>query len=320
MPKIVLSILNEGISYLPKIKDEITWETSRRGNPGKLTFTVVKDTVTNFQEGNHVTLSVDGKEIFHGFVFTKSRTKEGYISVTAYDQLRYFKNKDTLMIQPGTASDVIRQLAKTYEFTCGEIEETGYALPSKPEQNQTLFDMILHALDDTWMANQGLYILYDDCGKITLKNIDSMRVDYLINQETAENFDYSSSIDGDTYNSIRLIYKNEKEKDPHPFTAVSDYNKERWGLLQYFEELKSPENAQQKADALLKLYNHKTRNLSIKGVLGVIDVRGGSLVPVSLDLGDIVANTYMLVEKVTHKLTEEEHYMDLTLIGGDFSA
>ena len=51
------------------IEEGITWETSRKGEPGKLTFSVVKDNIIDFQEGNHVRLTVDGVNLFYGFVF-----------------------------------------------------------------------------------------------------------------------------------------------------------------------------------------------------------------------------------------------------------
>ena len=36
---------------------------------------------------------------------------------------------------------------------------------------------------------------------------------------------------------------------------------------------------------------------------------------VKLNLGDIITNNYMLVEKVTHKFNNDEYTMDLTLEG-----
>ncbi|WP_330587479.1 XkdQ/YqbQ family protein [Acutalibacter sp. 1XD8-36] len=94
----------------------------------------------------------------------------------------------------------------------------------------------------------------------------------------------------------------------------------KWGLLQYYDTLKEGENGAAKADALLSLYNCKTRKLKITKALGDTRVRAGSLVAVSLDLGDIIANTFMLVEKVVHTFKESEHFMDLNLRGGEFIA
>ena len=42
------------------------------------------------------------------------------------------------------------------------------------------------------------------------------------------------------------------------------------------------------------------------------------MVAVRLDLGDMTVNNFMLVEKVTHTFKLDEHFMDLTLRGGEF--
>jgi ApbE superfamily uncharacterized protein (UPF0280 family) len=84
--------------------------------------------------------------------------------------------------------------------------------------------------------------------------------------------------------------------------------------------LQKGENGKAKADALLKLYNSKTRNLKIKNAFGDIQVRAGSLLIVNLSLGDSKVKNFMLVEKVKHTFKLDFHQMDLTLRGGEFIA
>ena len=176
--------------------------------------------------------------------------------------------------------------------------------------------MIETALD-LELTNKGqMFVLYDDCGKLTLQNIAQMRVDILLDAGAAENFDYTSSIDEQTYNQIKLASEDNHKK----YEAVDGEHIKLWGKLQYFDSLKEGECGQAKAEALLKLYNSKTRKLKISNALGDVRVRAGCLLGVALDLGDIVANTLMLVEKVTHTFRESEHFMDLTLRGGEFIA
>ena len=91
-------------------------------------------------------------------------------------------------------------------------------------------------------------------------------------------------------------------------------------MLQYFENIRETTNAKAKANALLELYNRKTRTLSIANALGDARVRGGTGVGIILNLGDQLVQNYMLVEKVKHVFYENEHRMDLTLRGGDFIA
>ena len=108
------------------------------------------------------------------------------------------------------------------------------------------------------------------------------------------------------------------EKDLPTAITQDSSNINRWGVLQYFDTLQKGENGQAKAEALLKLYNKKTRNLRITKAFGDNRVRAGSMLIVNLDLGDIKVKNFMLVEKVKHTYKESEHYMDLTLRGGEF--
>jgi hypothetical protein len=165
-----------------------------------------------------------------------------------------------------------------------------------------------------------MYVLYDDFGKLTLKNINSMKVDFLVDDETGEDFDYTSSIDSQTYNKIKLAYDNTETGKREIYIAKDSNNINNWGVLQYFEKIEEQTNGKLKADALLSLYNRKTRNLKLKNIVGDIEVRGGSLIVVNLNLGDINVKNYMMVENAKHTFKHGEHFMDLTVRGGDFIA
>lgn len=313
---IELRIRNGDKLYEPLIEDGVVWETERKGSPGKLTFTVIKDNIINFQEGNRVTLRGDGKNIFYGFVFKKTRDKNHHIKVIAYDQLRYLKNKDTFSYKNMKASELLKTMSKRHNLQLGTVEDTKYVIPERTEDNSTVFDIILTALDKTLTNTSEMYVLYDDFGKLTLKSLENMRTSICIDEETAENFDYTSSIDDGTYNQVIVQYQNENtgKKETVCFKDSSHINE--WGLLQYRDTADDFENAQAKADALLNLYNAKTRNLKITNAIGHLDVRAGRMVIVMLNLGDIEVGNYFLVEKCKHSFKNDEHFMDLTLRGG----
>lgn len=309
--------------YLPAVQEGIEWTTERKNTPGKLTFSVLQDDVLNFSEGSPVRLRVDGRDVFYGFVFKQQRTKEQIVKVTAYDQLRYFKNKDTYVYKNATASQFLQRLITDFSLNAGTIEDTGYVIPSQVEQGTTLFDMMGNALDLTLTNTGKMFVIYDDFGKLTLKGLESMYVGspgayLLIDEETGENYDYTSSIDDNTYNKIKLTYDNDETGKREIYSAQSGENINKWGILQYFDTLKKNENGQAKADALLSLYNKKTRNLKITNAIGDTRVRGGSMVCVRLNLVDMQVANFMLVEKVTHMFKEGEHWMNLTLRGGEF--
>ena len=157
-----------------------------------------------------------------------------------------------------------------------------------------------------------MYVLYDDFGKLTLKSLSSMYVGVpgaylMIDEETGQDFEYTSSIDSNTYNKIKLTYDNEDTKKRDVYITQDSSNINKWGILQYFDTLQKGENGQAKADALLKLYNKKTRNLKITNALGDNRVRAGSMVVINLDLGDMKVKNWMLVEKCSHISKEGEH-------------
>lgn len=309
--------------FLPVVEEGIEWSTERRSTPGKLVFKVIKDDVLCFSEGSPVRMKVDGEPVFFGFVFKQQRARDRLITVTAYDQLRYLKNKDTRVYENKTAAQFIQMIAADYAMNAGLLEDSGYVIASRVEENTSLFEMIENALDLTLTNTGELFVLYDDFGRLTLKNLSSMYVGQegaylLIDEETGENYDYTSSIDENTYNRIKLTYDNEESGYRDVYIAQDSSNMNRWGVLQYFDTVSKGENGKAKADALLSLYNKKTRSLKLSKVLGDNRVRAGSLVLVNLDLGDVKVKNFMLVEKCTHTYGESVHRMDLTLRGGEF--
>ncbi len=315
-----LLIQNGSKAYIPIVQDGIEWTTERYGSPGKLTFKVYQDGKLKVTEGDAVRLKKGNANIFYGYIFSIKRDKENLLTITAYDQLRYFKNKTTYVYENKKASDVIKMIAADFGLITGSIEDTGYIIPSKVEDGKTLFDIAQGALDDTLMNQSYMYVLYDDFGKLTLKGLDNMRLNLLIDATTGANYDYESSIDSNTYNQIKLYYDNEDTGQREVYVARDSSTINQWGLLQYYESLEEGEDGKTKADALLKLYNAKTRKLSVKNAIGDVRVRAGSMVVVMLDLGDVKLKNLMLVESCKHTFSDNEHWMDLTFRGGEFVA
>lgn len=502
MGKMLLTIQHGKTIFSPPVMDEVKIEWERTGSPGKLTFTTVKTSGKTFTEGDAVCFYYDNKKVFMGYVFSKRLDKKRQIEVICYDQLRYLKNKYTYVFEKKTATQIIEALCKDYNLHLGTMEDTKYKIPAIAEENKAAFDIVLSTLEETLLNSGEQYVLYDDFGKLTLKNSANMVSDTLIFKDTAEDFEYKSSIDDETYNSIVLYYKPDKSgtkstsatmdttkiiqiaasqvgtaesplgsdrqkygeaygyngvawccifvwwvfkeaglsnlfydggrvahcgtamswfksqgrwvtSDPKPgdcvffnwsggstadhigivesvksngdvvciegncsnrvrrlarssgiigygrpnytipsdtetastfsarmatggdetttttpddtttdagekiqvFTASDKDKINQWGTLRYFEKIETPAIGKSKAKALLKLYCRKTRELKVNGAFGDVSIRGGSLIPVRLDVGDKNVNNYMLVEKVTHNFSNDHHTMDLTLEG-----
>ena len=312
----MLGIKTQKGAVAPTVLEDVIWETERKGVPGKLSFKCLFDENNIFEEGDLVTVRYKGNKIFYGFIFSMSRDKNNIISVVAYDQLKYLKNKDVFRYENKKASEVIKVLAEDFKLQVGDIEDTGFIIPKRLEDNVSLFDIILTALGITLQNTKKMYVLYDDFGKLTLKDVEKMKLNILIDDGTSENFSYKSSIENSA-NQIKLVKSNEKAGKREIYIAKDSSNINKWGVLQHFDKLGEKENGEMKADALLKLYNRKFKTLIMKNVFGDTRVRAGSSVVVNLDLGDTKVKNYMLVEKVKHTFKFQEHFMDLTLRGAD---
>lgn len=306
----------------PIVEDGVKWETDRQGSPGKLTFKVysAKNKELNFQEGDTVALKYHDDSrgtvmVFNGYIFSKKRNKDGWIEVTAYDQLRYFKNKATYVYTNKKASDIVKMIANDYNLTIGTIDNTSYVIGSRVEDDQSLFDIIQNALDLTLASTNDLYVLYSDNNKLYLRDAMDMKTNVVINESVAEDFDYTSSIDEETYNEIELFYDNDETNKREYYNAMDSTNMGKWGRLRYTESIQNPTNAKDRANKMLKLYNRKTRKLKVTNAFGDYQCRAGASVIVQLDLGDTKVSNYMLIEKATHIFKKGEYRMDLTLGG-----
>ena len=207
-----LTIEHNGQVFEPPVKGEVTIEWERTGSPGKLTFTTVKigsgaETEMAFQEGDRVTFYHNDEVLFVGYVFTKKRDRQHHIEVTCYDQIRYLKNKFSYVFADKTATQIVKSLCDDFKLQVGTLDDTKYVIPIIAEENKEAMDIILTCADET-LANTGnMYVLFDEGGKIQFRDCSKMTVDTLIASDTAENFDYSTSIDKETYNSVVLYYR-----------------------------------------------------------------------------------------------------------------
>lgn len=315
-----LTIYNNKTMYYPSIIGDVTWDTERSGSPGTLKFEAYQDGKLDFEEGNEVRFIDEDYKVFFGYVFTKKRSStNNTISVTVYDQLRYFKNKDTYSYSKKSTSELLKMLAKDFYLKTGSIDDTVYKM-SRVEDNTTLFDMMINSTNETLKAKKKLYVLYDDFGKLNLKNIENMIVPILIDGSSGETLDYTTSIDSKTYNKIKLVYEDSETKKREVYIEKSSESINDYGLLQYYETIQDKTLAKQKAQALLKLYNMTTKELKVSNCFGDNRVRAGCSVYVDLVIDNIHFVGVMLVEQAKHTYSKDSHFMDLTLRGVDFNS
>ena len=86
------------------------------------------------------------------------RDSSNIVTITAYDQIRYLKNKDTLVYENKTADGVVALIGEKYGFNIGTLANTVWVIASRVEDNVSLLDMISNALDQTLQNTGDLYI------------------------------------------------------------------------------------------------------------------------------------------------------------------
>lgn len=303
------------------VEGEVTVTWSRNGAPGQMVVNIVKDENLDYQEGNPIAFYVDGKIFFYGYVFSKSRTGEQIITTTCYDQLRYLKNKATYQYKDWTYTELLKNICADRNLQVGEVEDTKFKIPGRIEENKEFWEILRFASDMTTANTGKLYTMFDKGGKICLKSIENMKTKDVIDYDCTKDFNYETSINSNTYNRVHLKLLDDNKKEIKSATAEDTKSIENWGLLSYSDSTNNEElDIEAKAKELLQVLNRKHRKLRLKNIVGRLDVRAGSMVPVQMmGIGDIDINSYMLVQNVTHRFSEEHHFMDLEVYNKDIS-
>ena len=294
---------------------DASWKTVRTGSPAQLDFTILADDAVKIEHGGVVAFRDDNKGHFYGYVFKYSHSDDGKISVTAYDQLRYLKNKDTYVITGKRADQILQMIAADFKLKTGTLANTGYVIPSMIEDSQTLFDIILKALDLTLINSKQMYYLWDDFGALRISNVREHHINLIVGDGSLANgYSYESSIDSDTANRIKLIRDN-KDSGKRDVYIVQDSNSmARWGILQHYEKVAEGLNKAQieaQASNMLALKNRPTVKLNIDALADLTVRAGRSLF---IKIADLNVSGWYIIDECTHDLMENTMSLKLKVI------
>lgn len=282
----------------------------------KLTFDMAIDNVAKFSNGSVIRFKYNNVGMFFGYVFKKQRKDANTISVTAYDQLRYLKAKDSMTLSGLNIAGIIKKIANTYGLEIGYLEVSDI-LPDRVEDNKTLLDIIYNAISENLKISGDKYCFYDNFGKLALEDIYNMRTNILIGDASnCIGYDFTQSIDDDTYNQIKLVSDNKDTKKREVYIAKDTSTIAKWGLLQYYEKIGNNMNYSQivdKANTLLKTKNREQLKLKLDSI-GIETIKAGSGVFVKLqDINDVNINNFFVVSKATHTF-DKAYTMSLELL------
>jgi hypothetical protein len=298
-----ISELVKSVSYSDKLNDGCS----------KLEFSYIDDDL-RIQNGSVVRFRYNGANIFYGYVFKHGQNKAKEITVTAYDQLRYCKAKDTIVVKNDTIDSLVRKMCNYFGLRVGTLTNTGYKLPVSVQDDKTWLDIIYTAISDTLMNTGIWYCLRDEFGSIAVRDLQDLQLDLVLGDESlAYDYEYGKSIDDNFYNQIKIVSDNETTGKRDVYIAKDSGSIAKYGLLQYFEVLDknaNPSQAKSKADTLLKLYNREVETLELD-CLGDVRVRAGTSFYGQIE--DIQLNRRLIVRSVTHKFIPV-HTMNLEVM------
>lgn len=305
---------------ISELLSECTWKTKRKGSASSLDITLIKDKQVSVSNGDVISFKVDGGNVFYGYVFENSGSKGPEVKTTAYDQIKYLLYNDTYVFKNKKASQMISQIAKDINLRIGTIEDTKYVIPSLLEDDKKLLDIMYSSLDKTLMATGQTYTLYDDFDSLNLRNINNMKQLIVISDDSnLGDYDYKNSIDGDTYNRIKLVRDNKNTNGRDVYIAQDSNNIAKWGRLQYFKKVDENLNKaqiQEMLNATLQLKNKEKRTLKLKDVVSTdikedLKLRAGA--GVYVEIKDKGIKQYYLIEEATHKFSKDGLVMDFDL-------
>lgn len=263
---------------------------TEQGSAGTLYFTANE----RIDTGESVTFRYGGRDVFKGVVFKYEYGHEKQYKYMAYDMLRYFENKDTIKYVGLTATELLLKIANIYGFATGEIEDTKYRIAARLEDGVTLYKIIDYALTLASGAGFGEFVYYDDCGKLCLKRMTSLRCGTVMTPSVCTDFTVSVSIDEGYYNKVKLV---QISGTGRRFFVREDTERiARNGVLQYYGMLSPQENGTSVAINLLNSLSTPKRSIVCTCAKGDLTARAGAVV--TADFGDGAAD--YLCERAEH--------------------
>lgn len=301
--------------YAPIVR-EVTYTTNQSGSAGELSFSYIQERTINMTEGAKVEFYVDGMPIFLGYVFKIKMDRWEVFSVTAYDQIRYLKAKASYSFIGKNLGGIIQQIATDMQLQTGNLEDTGYIIPTLTKENTECLDIIEYGLQLTQYNTGKTFVFFDDFGKLSLREAKNLMSDVLLgNGSLLTDYTYTSDIDSDTYNQIKLVRPNKETGQGDTYVFNDSATIAKWGLLQKYEKVDENLNEAQISEQgkiMMAYYDRVLKTISASGVAGVVGLRAGMMSMFRIaEIPELQRGYFLLLEKVKHKFSSDDHTMNV---------
>lgn len=317
-----MELLVESQGYIYDITEmctDISWTDPLNEGASTLEISYAKNGLT-LLNGDVIRLTDNDQKdgIFFGSSFKVSGDETEIIKLKVYDQLRRTKHKDIVVLENGTLKNLVQNMCSYLSLTPGTLEDPGFIIPTIADYEKTWLDHVTQAISDTLIGTQEMYCLRDEYGAVCLWNMRNLQMPLVLGDESlVAGYSWEKSIDEDFYNRVKVVWKNESSGQMEVAVATDQEGINRYGLLQYLESSQSgvdnAAKAQERANNLLKLYNHEKETLKLECV-GDLRVRAGNSIYGSI--ADIGLDRRLIVKKVIHKFLPV-HTMSVEVMTGE---
>lgn len=311
---------NKGFN-ITQVVNSINVTTYLEIKPGKLDIELKPlDSLDWIALGSLITVKVDSEQLFFGYIFKFDVNENRTCNITAYDQIRYLQYKDTLVTKKATASGIFSQVCDSFGLKYKVVAKSPHILAQRINDNKTYADMIAYALDKTLIDTNLWYFIRDNWGTLEFLDLYNERTNVVIGDASLlSSFAYTTSIDTDTYNQIKLAKENKETKKREIYITKDSTTINRWGTLQFFETVQETMNDAQirtRSAMLLEFYNKPKRTLKLGKCIGNFKIKAGrGFVLLVSNLKDTIPyNQYVICSSCTHSITNGSHFMELEVI------
>jgi hypothetical protein len=286
-------------------------------NNGAGTFTFEYPTykTSMYPNGSIVIFQYGAANMFYGFLFKTDQDHKKY-KCTCYDQRRYFKSSNSILRPVGTLKDFLNTVALSCgdRIRLGTVDDTQVKLGKYLFDNKTHLDMVYQSIQDNLVANGYWYALRDNFGALDLRDIVDLRLPLIIGDNSlGTDFDYTKSIDDDTFNYIKVAKDDADKGVRYTYIAQDSTNMAKWGKLMYYDKISAGLNDAQliaQSKRLLQLKNRETQTLKLD-CIGDTRVLGGSGIRVVI--AEAGLDIWAVANSVTHQFTKNKHTMSVEL-------
>lgn len=293
--------------------ESLSLESSMYDSPSVLTFDLI-DSSKIYPNGSAVSLVINGENIFKGFIFKYEINEKKTLSITAYDQMRYLKNQDTIYYSNKTASQIFEDICNKNGLNCNVVNPSNWIVLEYLHDKKTMFEIVKHSIEESFRMENKLYMIRDNFGILEFIDVSKNKTNIQLGTKSLmTSYTAGLSIDDDTYNVVKLIRDNKDTQKRDVWMELDSDNVKKWGKLQFLgsvDENANEEQIKELARNILKVKNKEKRTFSFSAI-GFYNLRAGDGIKIVID--DIV-NEWFIISKITTNIKRETPTMDIEVM------